>query len=285
MLPPGFQIGQMRPRDVMVLDSWATTEGWNPGLGDLALAYALDPDAFIALYDGAELVGAGSVFRHNDSTGFMGLFIMHPDHRGRGLGAVLWKWRRDRLVARLGKTATIGMDGVLEMVPFYKKGGFRRSHLNVRFQGIAQPAPPSGCLNLSEVSPEMVMAMDHGCFGSDRAGFLTAWLDRPGVIALALVEDGALAGFGVARPCKIGYKIGPLYARTPETAARILNDLSSRMSGHQVQIDVPDQNPSAAAIFENMGWTPVFRCARLYLGPAPQADLSATYGVASLEFG
>ena len=109
MLPPGFQIGQMRPRDVMVLDSWATTEGWNPGLGDLALAYALDPDAFIALYDGAELVGAGSVFRHNDSTGFMGLFIMHPDHRGRGLGAVLWKWRRDRLVARLGKTATIGI--------------------------------------------------------------------------------------------------------------------------------------------------------------------------------
>jgi GNAT superfamily N-acetyltransferase len=284
-LPPGFQIGQMRPDDVAVLEGWAATEGWNPGLGDLSLAYGIDPDAFIALHEGSELVGAGSIFRHNDSAGFMGLFIMHPDHRGRGLGTILWKWRRDRLIARLGPTASIGMDGVLEMVPFYIKGGFRQHHRNVRFQGMATSAPPAGCVTLSEVDPAQVMAMDLECFGSDRARFMTSWLTRPGVVAMGLVEDGVLTGFGVARPCRTGHKIGPLYARSPQQAERILNDLSGRIAGDQVQIDAPDLNPDAAAIFAALGWSPVFQCARLYLGAAPLADLGATYGVASLEFG
>ena len=284
-LPPGFQIGQMRPEDVAVLEGWATAEGWNPGLGDLSLAYRIDPDAFIALHEGSDLVGAGSIFRHNDSAGFMGLFIMHPDHRGRGLGTILWKWRRDRLIARLGPNASIGMDGVLEMVPFYRKGGFRQNHQNVRFQGMAKSAPSAGCVDLSEVDPAQVLAVDLACFGSDRAGFLTSWLNRPGVIAKGLVEKGILTGFGVARPCKTGHKIGPLYARTPRQAERILSDLSGRISGDQVQIDAPDINPGAAALFGTLGWSPVFHCARLYLGPAPLADLGATYGVASLEFG
>jgi ribosomal protein S18 acetylase RimI-like enzyme len=284
-LPPGFTIRQMRPDDVAVLEGWATTEGWNPGLGDLAFAYSIDPDAFIALHEGPDLVGAGSVFRHNDSAGFMGLFIIHPDYRGRGLGAILWKWRRDRLIARLGPNATIGMDGVLAMVPFYKKGGFRQNHLNVRFQGMAHAAPPAGCTPISEVDPAQVMAMDLECFGSNRAGFISSWLKRPGVTAMGLVEEGRLTGFGVARPCRVGHKIGPLYARSPRQAERILNDLSGRISGDQVQIDAPDINHHAAAVFAGLGWSPVFQCARLYLGPAPAADLGATYGVASLEFG
>ena len=53
MLPPGFQIGQMRPRDVMVLDSWATTEGWNPGLDDAAPFHAQDPSGFLMGWLGA----------------------------------------------------------------------------------------------------------------------------------------------------------------------------------------------------------------------------------------
>jgi GNAT superfamily N-acetyltransferase len=285
MLAPGLQIGQMRPDDLAVLESWATIEGWNPGIDDLSFAYEIDPDAFVALRKGCELIGAGSIFRHNDVTGFMGLFIVHPDHRGRGLGRQLWKWRRDQLIARLGATSSIGMDGVLEMVPFYERGGFHQHHLNVRFQGTAHFTPPSGCVELSEVDLAQLLAMDMDCFGSDRSGFISSWLKRPGVICIGLIEQGILTGFGVARRCKIGHKIGPFYARSPKHAERILNDLCNRFPGEQVQVDAPDMNSSAAAIFEARGWSPVFRCARLYLGPAPVSNLRMTYGVASLEFG
>lgn len=284
-LPSDFDIGQMRIDEAEVLDLWATAEGWNPGLGDLCFAYGIDPEAFIALRKGDRMVGGGSIFRHNASTGFMGLFILHPDYRKRGLGSILWRFRRDRLIDRLGNDASIGMDGVLDMVPFYMKGGFHQHHLNIRYQGVAKASAPAGCIDLSDLKASQVLALDHACFGSDRAGFMTAWLSRPGMLGAGIVEGDRLTGFALARPSKIGHKIGPVYASNPQQATRLLDDLCSRIVGKQVQIDAPDANPDAEALFSARGWLPVFRCARLYLGRAPNTNLGATYGVCSLEFG
>lgn len=285
ILPPGFEIGQMRAAEATILEQWATAEGWNPGVGDLAFAYGIDPEAFIALRESDELVGGGSIFRHNASTGFMGLFILHPNYRKRGLGSILWHWRRDRLIRRLGPKASIGMDGVLDMVPFYERGGFRRHHLNIRFQGTAQATAAAGCINLSEKDTEQILALDHECFGSDRAGFVAAWLARPGMLGAGIFEGRRLTGFGIARPSKVGYKIGPLYAQSAQDAEQLLDGLCNRIVGKQVQIDAPDINSAAEAVFRARGWLPVFRCARLYLGTDPNANLGATYGVCSLEFG
>lgn len=284
-LPSDFEIGQMRADETEILDQWATAEGWNPGLGDLSFAYGIDPEAFIALRSERRLVGGGSIFRHNASMGFMGLFILHPDYRRRGLGSMLWHFRRDRLIDRLSTDASIGMDGVLDMVPFYMKGGFRQHHLNVRYQGVAQSSAPAGCIDLSVIKMAQVLALDDDCFGSDRAGFMAGWLGRNGMFGAGIVEGDRLDGFAIARPSKIGFKIGPFYARSPQQAGRLLDDLCSRIAGQQVQVDAPDVNPDAEALFSARGWLPVFKCARLYLGAAPNANLGATYGVCSLEFG
>ena len=48
-LPQGYRIGQMTRAEASILDSWAAQEGWNPGLSDIDIAWAFDPDAFIAL--------------------------------------------------------------------------------------------------------------------------------------------------------------------------------------------------------------------------------------------
>ncbi len=101
MLPDGVSLDRMRPDEVPVRVAWATAEGWNPGTGDLDLAYRLDPDAFLALRRGDELIGTGSIFSYDGAFGFMGCFIVREDLRGDGLGTELWHARRDRMVARL----------------------------------------------------------------------------------------------------------------------------------------------------------------------------------------
>ena len=40
----------------------------------------------------------------------------------------------------------------------------------------------------------------------------------PEATALAIMQDGNLAGYGVIRTCRQGYKIGPLLADTPGLA-------------------------------------------------------------------
>lgn len=72
-LPPEYTVGVMRADEVSLLDQWAADEGWNPGLHDLALAQRLDPDALIALRQADNLGGAGTIYRHAPSFGFMGL--------------------------------------------------------------------------------------------------------------------------------------------------------------------------------------------------------------------
>ena len=117
-LPSGFVIDAMTEKEAKILDEWAAKEGWNPGLNDIAVAWAFDPAAFISLRRGNELIGGGSTISYRGAAGFMGLFIVRDDARRRGLGAVLWHERLRRFRARLRPNAPIGMDGVYEMVPF-----------------------------------------------------------------------------------------------------------------------------------------------------------------------
>ena len=87
-LPDGFSIGPMRAAEVLLLDDMAAAEGWNPGLADIGIAWDIDPDAFIALRRGDELIGGGTIFSYEGRFGFMGLFIVRPEFRGAGLGIV-----------------------------------------------------------------------------------------------------------------------------------------------------------------------------------------------------
>jgi GNAT superfamily N-acetyltransferase len=290
-LPAGFTLGLMHARELALLDAWVLREGWNPGLNDLAIAYAADPEAFIALREGDELAGAGTIFRHGPGFGFMGLFIMRPDLRGRGLGSVLWKWRRDALLARLAPGSTVGMDGVFDMVPFYGRGGFRFAHRSLRHEGLARAPVPGaaeapGIVPLASVSTADVLAFDRAHFPCPRATFLLPWLGQAGGTGRALLDaNGELTALGLARPCRAGFKFGPVFARDPAGASKILTSLLAATAGQRVQIDIPEPNGGGLALARQFGLTEAFGCARLYLGPDPGLPNARIFGVTSFEFG
>jgi GNAT superfamily N-acetyltransferase len=284
-LPPGFSFSAMSEAEVAELGAWAADEGWNPGRNDLAIARAVDPDAFVALREGGALAGAGSIFSYDGRFGFMGLFIMRPEWRGGGLGGALWRWRLARLKERLAPGAAIGMDGVFDMVPFYERGGFREAYRHIRHQGTAAGAPDPAAVR--DVDPLLadILAYDGPMFPAPREKFLTLWVTQPGAFVSGVYEKGTLAGYGVARPCQAGFKIGPLFANDPQIARRLLSDLMSRIAGKQVQIDVPECKPAAMALAARFRLKEVFGCMRLYNGPAPKLATERIYGVTSLEFG
>lgn len=285
-LPPNFSIGQMREDEVAILGDWAAAEGWNPGLSDLEIAWKTDPQAFIALRDGDALAGGGSVFSYGGDFGFMGLFIMRADLRKRGIGSALWHWRRDHLLARLKPGAAICMDGVFEMVPFYERGGFKSAFRDVRFEGTSVGAvEPTGTVLLGSKDFQEIAAYDRAFVPAAREAFLSRWLAAPGVISLGVRENGTLAGYGVARPCRVGFKIGPLFAEDAEAAERIARGLMARIPGQHVQMDLPEANAAAVSMASGFGFCMSFGCMRLYHGPPPKLPIQRTFAVTSLEFG
>src|SRR5690606_16187917 len=83
-------IRPMRRDELEVLVGWAEDEGWKPGVGDAEVFWATDPDGFVAAELDGELIGGGSIVSYSGRYGFMGFFIVRPDHRGGGLGRELW---------------------------------------------------------------------------------------------------------------------------------------------------------------------------------------------------
>jgi hypothetical protein len=284
-LPSGYSISPMTDDEVTMLGDWAAEEGWNPGLADLDLARRVDPDAFIALRLGSALAGGGSIFSYDGRFGFMGLFIMRGDLRNRGLGTELWHWRRDHLVERLEPGAVIGMDGVYEMVPFYERGGFSPAYRDVRFQGTAVGQTHPDVSALGEPDFNDVDQFDRAYFPVPRSAFLKRWLTAPGVQAMGVRENGKIVAYGVARPCRVGFKIGPLFAERDDLAAHVLETLMAKIAGSQVQIDLPEVNDAAVALVKGFGMAEVFGCVRLYLGPSPDLPMKRIFAVTSLEFG
>jgi len=276
----------MNKAEVDQLVSWAADEGWNPGLHDADLFWETDPEAFIAAELGDELIGGGAITSYEGQFGFMGLFVVRPEFRGRGLGGQLWHARVTLLRGRLRSGASIGIDGVFEMQDWYAKGGFTFSHRSIRYEGVGAAAEPAqGLVPVANVPFSQLAAYDRRCFPAARERFLRAWMAQPEALALAAVEEGALRGYGVIRRCGHGAKIGPLFADDATTAEALFDALAAFVPGEPVFIDVPEVNAWAMSMVARHEMREVFGCARMYLGPTPNLEESRIYGITTFELG
>jgi len=267
---------------------WAAAEGWNPGLADAEAFWAADPGGFWALEVAGALIGTASTVVYGEGQlGFVGLFIVRPEWRGRGLGSRFWRFFIDRLQGRLAPGGGAALDGVFAMQAYYARSGFRFTHRSLRMEGRAQPGAvdPRLC---DATTPDFaqVLAFDRLCFGAERRDFLRLWLRPEGGRALAWCgPGGSVRGYGVVRPCRNGFKIGPLFAEEPAVAEALFAGLSAHAAGAPLFLDIPENHPEAVALAARHGLREGFGCARMVTDGFPALPWERVYGVTSFELG
>lgn len=262
---------------------WAAAEGWNPGLHDADTFHAADPGGFLIGLVDDEPVGMISAVRYGRGFGFVGFYLVRPDVRGRGHGLALWRAAMAALQGRL-----VGLDGVVAQQPNYRRSGFEFAYNNVRHEGLPVRAavPDPDVVPLAQVTFDELRHYDAAFFPDDRERFLRCWIAQTGSVALGVRRGGRLVGYGVIRPCRSGFKVGPLFADSAGFADRLLRSLAARApAGAPVQLDVPAVNPAALALAAAHGLKPVFQTARMYDGPAPAVAIDRLYGVTTFELG
>ena len=278
-----YRIRTMTESEVALAIDWAAAEGWNPGWHDAQCFRAADPDGFLVGLLGDEPIATISVVRYGTAFGFLGLYIVKPEHRGRGHGLALW----EAGIAFLGKRA-IGLDGVVAQQANYRRSGFELAYRNVRYQGTAGPGASRDprVAPLASFDYLAVRDYDRVCFATDRSAFLQRWIQQPGSTALGIRRDNSLAGYGVIRAARAGHKIGPLFADDRDAADALFRGLvASLPSGAAFYLDVPEVNRGAVDLAERYGMTVVFETARMYRGSAPALPLERIFGVTSFELG
>lgn len=275
----------MRRDEIDFAIELAAREGWNPGLHDAACFHAADAGGFLVAESGGEKIGCISAVSYAGRFGFIGLYIVLPPWRGRGVGLRLWNAGMARLAGQ-----TIGLDGVPAQQDNYRRSGFALAWRNARFAGPARPgggaAGPASIVPLAAVDFGLLCADDRRVFPAPREAFLRAWTSMPDAAGLAWLEDGRLGGWGVVRRCREGHKIGPLAAGDPAIADALYLALCARVpAGDTVHLDVPLPNADALALARRHGLASVFETARMYAGAAPDIELRRVYGITSFELG
>ncbi|APO75805.1 GCN5-related N-acetyltransferase protein [Rhizobium etli 8C-3] len=277
-----FAVRAMRPGELELVLEWARQEGWNPGLDDSLAFQEADPSGFFIGAVGEVPVGSISVVKYGQALAFLGLYIVHPDFRGKGYGKALWNAGMASAPDR-----TIGLDGVVAQQENYRKSGFEPAYSTIRYGGIPAVLPQS-VLSAHPVSDKLdgLFRYDAAIFTEPRNAFIAAWCKRRRGRKTAIVrKSGKIRGYATIRRCYEGYKIGPLFAADTDTAAALLAELLPEAGGEPVFIDVPAANSEAIALAENMELQPVFETARMYRGTPPAIPLKNVYGVTTLELG
>ena len=112
-----LDIRPMSRADLDVALRWARDEGWNPGLDDAGPFFAQDPGGFLMGWLGTVRVGCISVVKYGADFAFLGLYIVHPAHRRKGLGKAIWDAGMADLAADLSARHRVPVvDGVAAAV-------------------------------------------------------------------------------------------------------------------------------------------------------------------------
>ncbi|MDX8438519.1 GNAT family N-acetyltransferase [Mesorhizobium australafricanum] len=273
-------IRSLTANEVETLVDWAAGEGWNPGLGDAAALRAADPEGFIGAFVGGEMMAGISAVAYGPDFGFIGLYICRPDRRGEGHGKAVW----DAGMARLG-SRIIGLDGVAEQRANYQSMGFVPAYETVRYSGRPVGLPGGGDVRpVTAADMAGLFAYDRQCFPAPRDAFLREWLRQPR-IALSLAGSTGFAGCGVARRCREGFKVGPLFADRTDLALALVAGLSAKIGNEALHIDVPASQLAFTAMLQAAGMVAGFTTMRMYKGGKPGNAPSMVFGITTLELG
>ncbi|MFY8149190.1 MAG: GNAT family N-acetyltransferase [Prochlorococcaceae cyanobacterium] len=291
-----LKIRPLEKGDIPTVTAWARAEGFAPGAGDVAIYRHTDRQGLWVGWLGQERIGCIAGVRYNAAYGFLGLFLVVPQHRGRGHGVALWK----HALEHLADLPCIGLEAAPDRLTDYAGWGFVEASTTTRWQWIGAAGDPEDpleaagsedlvCLSGAEIPERAVQAYDAQREPSPRPYFLADWLHHRAGTVLALLDGaGNCHGFGRIRPCLLrqgeGWRIGPLLADSPALAERLLRGLLRRHDG-VVLLDAPGANPAAAPLLQGLGFRPLSQTVRMYRGSQPPVSLADVYGLACLELG
>lgn len=277
----------MKRQEMDLALGWAKNEGWNPGRCDADSFYNADPSGHYMGFLSGMPVGCISAVAYGKAFGFLGLYIVRPEYRGKGYGIQLWEHALKHLGIR-----NIGLDGVVARQQDYQKYGFKLAYRNLRYGGNvadSDTAISKNIVELASINIDDIVKYDSKMFPAPRRKFLTEWVSQNGAKASGYVSlhgqnAGRLSGYGVIRPCATGHKIGPLFADNEDIAWQLFYALTKSVAD-PVFIDIPEGNENALRLAKRVGMKQVFETARMYKLENPDLPISRIYGVTTLELG
>ena len=125
-----LQICPLQTVDIPIVIEWSRLEDVAPGIGDISIYRNTDQQGIWLGWNGSTPVGCIAGVKYNQSYGFIGLYIVQSDFRGRGYGHQLW----DVALDHLNNVACVGLEAAPGLIDTYKAYAFVAHSQTIRWQ-------------------------------------------------------------------------------------------------------------------------------------------------------
>lgn len=244
--------------DLPAADDLRRAEGWNQTLTDWRRLIEHQVDGCFAAESEHRVVGTVTTTVHGGKVAWIGMMLVHIDHRRRGIGTQLMRVALEYLDS-VGVTC-VKLDATPAGRPVYLRLGFRQQsvlHRWYRRGEQKQWTAPGETVNWQRDVP-----MDPTLFGADRSVWCRS-LSKGSLVRWER-DDDQLLGVGMVRPGSHASYIGPIIAQCDEVGCRIAENLSQRVGA--AFWDIPADNHAACATAKSLGFEPIRELFRMWRG-------------------
>jgi ribosomal protein S18 acetylase RimI-like enzyme len=284
-----LNIRKMNLSDISFGMQLVETAGWNQVPADWERLLRVAPDGcFLGEWDGRP-AGTATAVRYGGLCGWVGMVLVDPVSRRRGIGGALLLHCVDYLKS-LG-VRTIKLDATEEGREVYLKHGFVDEFGTLRYQGELKPAgmresPIRVRRPIQDRDAPALQNLDMAVFGVDRSKLLNVLIEQQPDLTLVATDDGLVVGYGLARPGRLHGYIGPLVAGRMVVAKLLLAKLAERLEQRTVLVDTTALNTSWCRWLEASGLRVQRRLTRMYLGANDRpGDTGRMYALSGFETG
>jgi ribosomal protein S18 acetylase RimI-like enzyme len=265
-------------------------EGWGHARRDVERCWSLEPKGCFVAESNSRLVGHVFSVLFGE-IGWIGLLIVNPEKRGRGVGTALMEAAINSLETRGART--IKLEAVPEAAPLYRRLGFSDVLDSLRFHGVPQGNRRKARRNetlpvTNEADIDEIAEFDARCFGANRLSVLRSLHhDFPQYCFYAKGNQGT-TGYIMARKTLDGLWLGPWVCIDSRVAELLFNRLLEAIEKEtkDLRLGLPAVNASATRLVEKHGFRLVGKSIHMIRGDMKnQGDVTCIYGIGGPEKG
>ena len=268
--------------DIPFADSLRANAGWNQTPADWQRFIELSPRGCLLAECEGRPVATATTITYGHDLGWIGMMLVHPDFRRRGIARVLMQHSIE--ILQSAGVKSIKLDATPAGREVYLRIGFKDEYSLTRYQADNANASPQSTKDIRAFKKDdlpKVLELDRAATGVCRENLL-ARLISDSLKTLVHESTDKIAGFGILRPGSLASYLGPIVATDPTHAQQIATSL---LDG-KLFCDLPDKNQSVAAWTKSEKLSPQRTLTRMYLGENISAPAAGTYfAIAAPELG
>ncbi len=285
MIDDPIQLREMTLEDVPFGMELSALAGWNQNQEDWKFFIETNPEGnYIASFHGT-VAGTVTTIPYEEKFSWIGLALVHPDYRRRGIGRRLL----NAAIYYAQPFGVIRLDATSEGRKLYRTLGFKDEALwerMVRLPNHVHTLSHPGILPLQKENISQILKLDISAFGASRKQLLAHLHTHFPDLSFCHISNDEIHGYCLGRKGRLYHQIGPVVATNIEIAKSLLNTYINTWKDYPVTIDTFTHNSEWITYLQQLGFNSRRTLYRMYLGESePMGIRDHQFALAGPEYG